>query len=68
MSTMVLYDDDIAYTIDPIKMCRKSQKRINVQILALIMDPFPTEENETNINELYYRECCLEVRKNESFS
>ena len=52
MSTIVLRDDDIAYITDPIEMCMKSLKKINAQIIALIFDPNPTEDNEAKRNEL----------------
>ena len=68
MSTMVLCDDDITYTTNPIKMCMKSLKSINAQIIVLIMDPNPIVDNEAKRNELCHRACCLEVSNNESFS
>ena len=68
MSTMVLCNDDIAYTTNPIKMCMKSLKSINAQILVLIVDPNPTKDNESKRNELCCRAHCLEVSNNESFS
>ena len=68
MAAIVLCDDDIAYTMDPIKIRRKSPKSINEKILALIMDPNPIEDNEANRNELFHIVRCLEVRNNESFS
>ena len=68
MMTIVSCDDDIAYTSDPISMCKKSLKSINLQILGLVMYPNPTEEKEATRNELCHRIHYLEVSNNESFS
>ena len=68
METIVLCNDDIAYTSDPIGMCKKSLKSINLQILVLVLDPNPTEEKEEMRNELCHKAHCLEVRDNESLA
>ena len=68
MAAIILCDDDITYTSDPISMCKKSLKSINLHVLTLMMDPNPIEEKETMRNESCHRAHCLEVRKNESLA
>lgn len=65
MVATVLCDDDITYTIDPISMYTRILKRINLQILVLVMDPNSTKEKEATRNKLCQRPCCMEVRDNE---
>ena len=68
MATTILCDDDITYTNEPISMFKKILKRINLQILMLVMDQNPTEEKEATRNELFQSACCLEVSNTESFA
>lgn len=68
MAATVLCDDVITYRSDPIIICKKTLKSINLQILGLVMDPSPTKEKEATRNELCCRACYLEVSNNESFA
>ena len=68
MVSTILCDDDIAYSSDPISLCKKTLKNVNLKILGLVMDAHPTEEKEATKIELCHRERYLEVRNNESFS
>jgi hypothetical protein len=44
MASTVLCDDDIAYCSDPVTLCKKTLKRINLKILGLVMVPNPSED------------------------
>ena len=41
MVGIVLGNDDIAYCNDPVSLCKKIVKSINLKILRLVMDPNP---------------------------